>query len=99
MVAFLFGEKRMQKEIIMKNNNPSEEFQVTDFYLCAFLLAEEMQFIGTRKEDSKKTIFILKDSPERIKLINDFYGHRALVDPLIYKRWIIDLKSLLHNTW
>jgi len=56
-----------------------------------------MQLIGTQGANPRKTMFVLKDSPERKQLIQDFYSNRAQVDPLVYKNWLMDLKAMLYN--
>jgi len=78
--------------------NLLEKFEVSDFYLTAYLLCTGMDLLGTKKENSKKTIFILRDIPSRQELISKYFEGTAKIDPLKYKGKIIDLKSLLYNS-
>ena len=77
--------------------NIQNEYTTTDFYLTCYLLSSGLRLAGTQKENPRKTIFVLKDSPKRQKLIQDFYAGKAKVNPLVFKNWITDLKTVLYN--
>lgn len=82
----------------MKNANPPEgAYSLSDFYLAAFLLQSGLELIRTEQVGTSRVIFVLKDSPERPRLIQNFYSHKAKVDPLQYKDMIVNLKSLIHG--
>lgn len=87
--------KKMNNQTQMEVNR---EYISTDFYLTAFLLVSGLELLEIRKITSYKSLFILKDTPQREKLIQDFFAGRASVNALAYKDKIQNLKSMLHNS-
>ena len=82
----------------MKTNDTSTtSYSLSDFYLTAYLIAEGFPLMRVDPAGGNRVLFVLEDSPRREALIQDFYGHRAGVDPLAYKNAIVDLKSLIHG--
>ncbi|MBU0456504.1 MAG: hypothetical protein KKA99_07005 [Gammaproteobacteria bacterium] len=80
----------------MKTN---KEYTSSDFYLTAYLLASGLELIGTTKTDPHRTLFILRDIPEREALIQSYYAGKGSVNPLAYKDKIQNLKAMLHNNY
>ncbi len=76
----------------------NKEFRTTDFYLCGYLLTQNMKLLRAEREGPKRVIFVMQDTPEREQMVYDFYSSKTTVDPLEYKNRIGDLKSLLYNT-
>ena len=81
----------------MKTNDAPASYALSDFYLAAYLIAEGLPLLRVDPADGTRVLFVLEDSPRRDSLIQDFYGHRAGVDPLGYKNAIVNLKSLIHG--
>ena len=77
-----------------KNRLP-KTIEISDFYLCAYLLCSGFSLTSTRRENHKKLIFILNDMPKKTELISKYFSGLAKVNPLEYKGKITDLKSLL----
>ncbi len=78
--------------------NPSTDpFSLSDFYLAAFLLSKGLKLLGTDPNGKNRIHFLLDDSPDRPQLIEDYYAHRAVVDPLSFKDAVVNLKSFLHG--
>jgi len=86
----------MQKEQ-MKNITTSNTYSSADFYLTAYLLCSGLELLKAERVGYNRVVFLLKDSPQREQFIQDFYGHRAKVDPLSYKDSISNLKGLIHG--
>ena len=87
----------MQKEPMKNANLSTGVYSLSDFYLAAFLLQSGLELIRTERVGPGRVIFVLKDSPERPGLIQDFYSHKAKVDPMQYKDTVVNLKSLIHG--
>jgi len=67
----------------------------TDFYLAAFLLAENYRLTGHRRENGKSQFEFEGNGIN--ELLNDFYQGRAVISPLAYAKTIRDLKTLMYN--
>lgn len=80
-----------------RNSKSSTTYSLSDFYLTAYLIAEGLPLMRVDPAGGKRVFFVLEDSPKRDHLIQDFYSHRASVDPLAFKNAIVDLKSLLYG--
>jgi hypothetical protein len=82
----------------MKNTNHLDTpYSLADFYLAAFLISSGMDLLRTDRTGTNRVNFVLRDSPLRNQLIQDFYARKAKVDPLQYKDAIVNLKSLIHG--
>ena len=77
----------------------TQDFGSTDFYLICYLLCCGLQYVTAKRQSDKKLLFILKDTPERQKLVERYYASMARVNPLAFKAKIADLKSVVHNTY
>ncbi|OIO04651.1 MAG: hypothetical protein AUJ52_14805 [Elusimicrobia bacterium CG1_02_63_36] len=86
----------MKKNMKTDDEAPAS-YALSDFYLAAYLIAEGLPLLRLDPAGGSRVLFVLEDSPRREALIQDFYGHRAGVDPLAYKNAIVDLKSLIHG--
>jgi len=86
----------MQRNGMMKNVSP-QPYVLSDFYLAAYLLCKGRKLLRTEPGGQNRVRFVLDDSPNRQQLIEDFYAHRATVDPLAFKDAIVNLKSFLHG--
>lgn len=87
----------MQNERMQKSENASETFPVADFYLAAFLITSRFELVRAELAGQNRVLFLLRDSPQRPQVVADFFGHRAVVDPLAFKDAIVNLKSLIHG--
>ena len=87
----------------MKTNDPSTTiFPVSDFYIAAFLICEGLELVRTERVSAGRVVFMLRDRPQRAQMVQDFYSHKAQVDPLAYKDSIVNLKAMIHGlpaTW
>ena len=70
-------------------------YSLSDFYLTAYLICSGLELVKTNRAESNRVTFILKDSPIRDQLIQEFYSHKARIDPLAYKDSIANLKALV----
>ena len=95
---YMRNETEMQKAKTMKMEKPSSTpFSLSDFYLAAYLLCKGLKLLGTDPNGKNRIHFLLDDSPDRPQLIEDYYAHRAVVDPLSFKDAVVNLKSFLHG--
>ena len=85
------------KRNMKTSDTPSESYSLSDFYLAAFLISQGLPLVRADHAGPGRVLFVLRDSPRRSQLIQDFYSHRASVDPLEFKNAIVDLKSLIHG--
>ena len=67
----------------------------TDFYLAAFLLAENYQLAGHIRERGKSQFEFEGNGIN--ELLNDFYQGSAVISPLAYAKTIRDLKTIMYN--
>lgn len=80
----------------IKNENKNE-FSLSDFYAAVFLRASGFDLIGINKSDPRRFNFIFTDKASRIKLLNDFFTGRAVVEPRQFVASIKELKSLMYS--
>ena len=71
-------------------------FETKDIALAAYLKISNLN-IKKIYSMGKKTIFSFIDTPERKKLIDDYFNGNARVDPLIYKDAMRNLKTYTFN--
>ena len=69
-----------------KHNNP---FNSNDFYLSAYLLANDCELVEIEFNDSKRATFLFESVNE--ELINNFWLGRGQIEP---KRFISSIKEL-----
>lgn len=86
----------MRKEK-MRNAQPLPDYTLSDFYVAAFLICSGLNLVRAERVAANRVAFVLRDSPQRSELIQDFYARRARVDPLEYKGVITNLKALIHG--
>lgn len=70
--------------------------ELTDFYLASYLICRGLELLRTEPAGNNRVTFVLRESPERARLTQDYYGRRAQVDPLAFKDAIVNLKSVIH---
>ena len=78
-------------------NDTPTSYSLTDFYLASFLICKGLELIRADRIGPRRMCFVLKDSPLRDKLIQNFYSHKASIDPLEFKDAIMNLKALIHG--
>ena len=78
-------------------NNKKKEFLLSDFYAAVFLRSSGYDLIGINKTDPRRFNFIFKDKTGRIKLLDDFFAGRAVVEPRQFTAAIKELKSLMYS--
>ena len=71
-------------------------YEISDFYLTAFLLTKGYKILDTR-QNGKRTLFVLENKNGLEDEIKAFFNHEAEVEANSYKNNIQDLKSLLYS--
>lgn len=71
-------------------------YETTDLALVAYLKLHEFVIEDIQRKDGR-AIFILRERPNREKLIREFYNDTTRVPPLKFWNSIGDIKSLLYN--
>ena len=71
-------------------------FETNDLGLAAYLKLEGIEIKGMSKNKGR-TLFCFIDKEERKKLVQDYFGGKAKVDPLLYKNLLRDLKVFTIN--
>ena len=72
-------------------------FLTKDFYLSAFLIANNIELLDYVKEDVLTT-FKFNDTEKLQKLVREFYGGQNIVRTMKYHMTLKVLKSIMHNT-
>ena len=87
------GETNME---FFKTKDPNiKTYQVSDFYLAAYLKAKQFKLVNIDRE-GRRVIFIFEDRDDRSQLTKDFYNDGLIqVSPFIHA--IQDLKSIIYN--
>lgn len=81
--------------LFSKKNEVVTGYQVSDFYLAAFLKAKQMKLIDISREGRRVT-FVFEDREDRQQITKDFYNDgNVQVNPFIHA--IQDLKSIIYN--
>lgn len=70
--------------------------ELRDFYLTSYLICCGLELLRTEPAGNNRVTFVLRESPQRTRITEDYYGHRAQVDPLAFKDAIVNLKSVIH---
>ena len=91
------GRNTMRNETMQSHENAPETYPVADFYLAAFLITSGFELLRVELAGENRVLFLLRDTPQRTQVVADFYGRRAVVDPLAFKDAIVNLKSLIHG--
>jgi hypothetical protein len=78
-----------------KNKMNDSTVTTTDFYLAAYLLANNHRLAGHIRANGKSEFHFEGDGIN--ELLNDFYQDRATVSPMSYAKTIRELKSLMYN--
>jgi hypothetical protein len=71
-------------------------FDTSELGLAAFLKVSGLEIKIMFRKD-KKTIFSFKDTPERKKLVDDYFTGKAKVEPLAFRSTMRDLKNYTFN--
>ncbi len=80
----------------IKNENRNE-FILSDFYAAVFLRSSGFELMGINKSDPRRFNFIFTDKANRVKLLDDFFAGRAVVEPRKFVAVIKELKSLMYS--
>lgn len=78
-------------------NEKKNEFVLSDFYAAVFLRASGFDLIGINKSDPRRFNFIFVDKTKRVKLLDDFFAGRAMVEPRQFVAAVKELKSLMYS--
>lgn len=74
------------------NNN----FQTRDFYLASFLMAMGVPLNSLTRQDNI-SLFSFNDVSNAQKHADDYFGMKALINPVAYGQSFKHLKSILHS--
>jgi len=78
-------------------NKLEKQFVNSDFYTTAFLIANGYRLIKIDKSSPRRFHFILEDQRGRMKLLEDFFNYKTLVEPRKFIASIKELKSLMYS--
>lgn len=78
-------------------NTLTETYTTKDFYLAAFLLANDFEILNLDKTDPRKVFFVFQDMENRENLVEDFLFGKAQVEPKKFTSAIKQIKQLLYN--
>ena len=78
-------------------NKMEKQFVNSDFYTTAFLLANGYKLIKIDKSTPRRFHFVLEDQAERMKLLEDFFNYKTLIEPRKFIASIKELKSLMYS--
>ncbi len=73
-----------------------KQFVNSDFYTTAFLIANDYKLIKIDKS-SRRFYFVLEDRARRMKLLEDFFNCKTLIEPRKFIAAIKELKSLMYT--
>lgn len=73
----------------------SSTVTTTDFYLAAYLMAENYRLVGHFRANGKSEFQFEGNGID--ELLNNFYLGQAVISPLAYAKTIRDLKTLMYN--
>jgi hypothetical protein len=74
-----------------------QSFRTKDFPLAAFLVSSGLALQAHDRSGGVST-FIFPDSARLHELVDDYYGFRALVNPVSYANAFRNLKSVMYST-
>jgi len=64
----------------MKKTEPTiDTYSSTDFYSAAYLICSGLELLKTERVGYNRVVFVLRDSPKRAQLIQDFYARKAII--------------------
>jgi len=72
----------------------NQNFETSSFYLSCFLIASGLPLINTKRENNK-VVWIFENSPDREKLIENFYNGSAQVSAIRLIEIIKRYKALI----
>ena len=75
----------------------NQPFRTKDFPLAAFLVSSGLALQAHDRSLGVST-FIFSESSRLQELVDEFYGFRALVNPVLYANAFRNLKSVMYST-
>lgn len=82
---------------IKMNISPQPQFNCSDLYVAAFLLANGLELIDVDKTDRKRAVFIFADTEDRESLLAAFWSKQATVEPRAFVAAIKEVKERLYG--
>ena len=79
----------------MEMNMNSNVFKTNDFCLAAFLLTQNIEFLGIDRESSSRASFQFLETQNCMDLISGFSQMKAVVEPIAFHAAQKRLKQLL----
>lgn len=79
------------------NQEDSQEYETTDFYLASFLKCKGYDLAGLRKSGSR-TVFRFVDKGSRENDMLSYYNGKGKVAPQSLISAIREMKALIHNS-
>ncbi|MES2224284.1 MAG: DUF5659 domain-containing protein [Patescibacteria group bacterium] len=81
----------------MKIKTDERYFRSSDFYLCCFLFAKNINLVGIDKDDPKRSIFAFENSVELQELVEEFFQNKASVNPRLFASAIKEIKQQIYS--
>lgn len=73
-----------------------KKFKTSDLALCAALCCLNYRIENFEKVGTKVT-FVITDSNDLAKNVNEFWSHQLKVDPLLYFNCLKEIKTRIYN--
>jgi hypothetical protein len=71
-------------------------FSTKDFYLSAYLISSGLPLQAHSRTGSVST-FTFSETPGLHSLVDEYFGFRALVNPVVYANAFRNLKSVIYS--
>lgn len=77
--------------------SPQSQFNCSDLYIAAFLIANGLELIDVDRSDRKRAVFVFADTEERESLLAAFWSKEASVEPRAFIAAIKEAKEILYR--
>ena len=74
------------------------EYSTSDTAVAAALVVSGLPVVSLGQEKRGKVLFNFDDTDELKQTMNDFWGHKLMVDPLAYSQQLKQLKGRVHDS-
>jgi hypothetical protein len=78
------------------NNELHKNIEISDFQLASFLVYQQTELLGIRRETPTKAVFIFPDNKKTQELVERFSNLSSQVEPLAFSSAQKRLKQLLY---
>ena len=84
------------KKIKMKITQTKTQYNCSDLYVAAFLLANGLELAAVDRTDRKRAVFVFNDSEDRDNLLAAFWSKQASIEPRSFIAAIKEAKERLY---